>query len=62
MLDVENYDYAYFPRGAQGIRAAVGHAGDMEYISTNGFYIAAGNKNHNRKIVTKQIFGETQGP
>ena len=49
MLDVENYDYAYFPRGAQGIRAAVGHAGDMEYISTNGFYIAAGNKNNNRK-------------
>ena len=56
ILDIENYDYAYFPRGAQGIRAAVGHASDIEYISQNGFYIAAGNKNNSWKMVAKQIF------
>ena len=42
ILDVENYDYAYFPRGAKGFRAVVGDARDKAVINQNGFYIAAG--------------------
>ena len=42
ILDVENFDYAYYPRGAQGIRAVVGDARDKDFIDQNGFYIAAG--------------------
>ena len=46
ILDVENYDYAYFPRGAKGFRAVVGDSRDKAVINQNGFYIAAGtNKN-----------------
>ena len=47
ILDVENYDYAYFPRGAKGFRAVVGDSRDKAVINQNGFYIAAGNKNNN---------------
>ena len=43
ILDVENYDYAYFPRGAKGFRAVVGDSRDKAVINQNGFYIAAGN-------------------
>ncbi len=41
-LDVENYDYAYFQRGAKGFRAVVGDARDKAVVNQNGFYIAAG--------------------
>ena len=44
ILDVENYDYAYFPRGAKGFRAVVGDSRDKAVINQNGFYIAAGNE------------------
>ena len=44
ILDVENYDYAYFPRGAKGFRAVVGDSRDKGVVNQNGFYIAAGNK------------------
>ena len=50
ILDVENFDYAYFPRGAQGIRAVVGDARDKDVINQNGFYISAGNKNKSWKM------------
>ena len=50
ILDVENYDYAYFPRGAKGFRAVVGDSRDKAVINQNGFYVAAGNKNNNWKI------------
>ena len=42
ILDVENYDYAYFPRGAKGFRAVVGDSRDKGVINQNGFYISAG--------------------
>ena len=45
ILDVENYDYAYFERGAKGFRAVVGDARDKAVINQNGFYIAAGMEN-----------------
>ena len=50
ILDVENYDYAYFPRGAKGFRAVVGDSRDKAVINQNGFYIAAGNENNNWKM------------
>ena len=43
ILDVENYDYAYFPRGAKGFRAVVGDSRDKAVINQNGFYVAVGN-------------------
>ena len=45
ILDVENYDYAYFPRGAKGFRAVVGDSRDKAVINQKGFYIAAGTLN-----------------
>ena len=49
ILDVENYDYAYFPRGAKGFRAVVGDSRDKAVINQNGFYIAAGTNNNDWK-------------
>ena len=46
ILDVESYDYAYFPSGSNGFLAVVGDSRDKEVIQQSGFYIAAGtNKN-----------------
>ena len=47
ILDVENYDYAYFPRGAKGFRAVVGDSRDKAVINQNGFYISAGTYPYN---------------
>ena len=61
ILDVENYDYAYFPRGAKGFRAVVGDSRDKAVINQNGFYIAAGNnENNNWKIVCFQAVQNQQ--
>lgn len=43
MLDVESYDYAYFPRGAKGFRIALSDARDQGIINQDGFYISPGN-------------------
>ena len=42
VLDVENFDYAYFPRGAKGFRVALTNALDQAVINQDGFYIAPG--------------------
>ena len=42
MLDVESYDYAYFPRGAKGFRVALSAATDQAVINQDGFYISTG--------------------
>ena len=44
VLDVENFDYAYFPRGAKGFRVALTNALDQAVINQDGFYIAPGKK------------------
>ena len=42
VMDVENFDYAYFPRGAKGFRVALTNALDQAVINQDGFYIAPG--------------------
>ena len=42
VLDVENFDYAYYPRGAKGFRVALTNALDQAVINQDGFYIAPG--------------------
>jgi hypothetical protein len=42
VLDVESYDYAYFPRGAKGFRVALSAATDQAVINQDGFYISTG--------------------
>jgi hypothetical protein len=42
VLDVENFDYAYFPRGAKGFRVALTNALDQAVINQDGFYISPG--------------------
>ena len=42
MLDVESYDYAYFPRGAKGFRVVLADSRDKAVINQDGFYVASG--------------------
>ena len=42
VLDVEHYDYGYFPRGARGFRVALSSATDQAVINQDGFYISPG--------------------
>jgi len=42
VMDVENFDYAYFPRGAKGFRVALTNALDQAVINQDGFYISPG--------------------
>ena len=43
MVDVENYDYAYFERGAKGFRiTAVADSRDIPVINQIGFYVSPG--------------------
>ena len=42
MIDVESYDYAYFPRGAKGFRVVLADSRDKAVINQDGFYVAAG--------------------
>ena len=44
VLDVESFDYAYFPRGAKGFRVAIASALDQAVVNQDGFYIAPGLK------------------
>jgi len=44
VLDVESFDYAYFPRGAKGFRVAIANALDQAVVNQDGFYIAPGLK------------------
>jgi hypothetical protein len=40
VLDVENFDYAYYPRGAKGFIIVLTNALDQAVINQDGFYIA----------------------
>ena len=42
VLDVESFDYAYFVRGAKGLRVAIANALDQAVVNQDGFYIAPG--------------------
>ena len=56
VLDVESFDYAYYPRGAKGFRVALTNALDQAVINQDGFYIAPGRRlNYFNFILHKQI-------
>ena len=42
IIDVESYDYAYYPRGSKGVKVALKDARDKAVISQDGFYVAPG--------------------
>ena len=44
MVDVENYDYAFFERGAKGFRVAIADGRDKPVINQNGFYVSPGSE------------------
>ena len=58
VLDVEHYDYGYFPRGARGFRVALSAATDQAVINQDGFYISPGESNTflNRLVKHVTIF------
>ncbi len=42
IMDVESFDYAYFPRSAGGLKIALNDATDKAVINQDGFYIRPG--------------------
>jgi hypothetical protein len=42
ILDVESFDYAYFPRGARGFKVALSDARDKAVINQEGYYVNPG--------------------
>jgi hypothetical protein len=42
LLDLESFDYAYFPRESQGFLVALSDAADQPVINQDGFYISPG--------------------
>jgi hypothetical protein len=41
-MDVESFDYAYFPRSARGFKIALSAATDKAVINQDGFYVRPG--------------------
>jgi hypothetical protein len=42
LLDLESFNYAYFPRESQGFLVALSDASDQPVINQDGFYISPG--------------------
>ena len=42
ILDVESFDYAYFPRAARGLKVAIADARDKAVINQDGYYLMPG--------------------
>ena len=42
IMDVESFDYAYFPRGSRGFKVALSDGRDKAVINQEGFYVAPG--------------------
>lgn len=42
ILDVESFDYAYFPRGSKGIKVALSDARDKAVVNQEGYYVSTG--------------------
>jgi hypothetical protein len=59
VLDVENFDYAYFPRGAKGFRVALTSALDQAVINQDGFYIAPGIEKIENKLKQKRTIPQS---
>ena len=44
MVDVENYDYAYYPNGGKGFRVGIEDCRDKPVINQNGIYVSPGSE------------------
>ena len=42
IVDVESFDYAYFPRGSRGFKVALSDASDKAVINQDGYYVKPG--------------------
>ena len=42
ILDVESFDYAYYPRASRGFKLAIADARDKAVISQDGYYLKPG--------------------
>ena len=42
IIDVESFDYAYFPRSSRGLKVAISDARDKAVISQDGYYLRPG--------------------
>jgi hypothetical protein len=42
IMDVESFDYAYFPRGSKGFKVALSDARDKAVINQEGYYVSTG--------------------
>ena len=42
VMDVESFDYAYYPRSSRGFKIAIADARDKAVISQDGYYIRPG--------------------
>jgi hypothetical protein len=57
ILDVESFDYAYFPRGARGFKVAMSDGRDKAVINQEGYYVAPG-RSRDRCFDSLNIFAE----
>ena len=46
ILDVESFDYAYFPRGARGFKVALSDGRDKAVVNQEGYYVMPGLSNY----------------
>jgi hypothetical protein len=43
ILDVESFDYAYFPRAARGLKVSIADAREKAIVNQDGYYLMPGN-------------------
>ena len=53
VVDIETFEYAYFPRGGMGITIGLSDLGERIFIRQDGFYISPGTEN----IISMDIEG-----
>jgi hypothetical protein len=46
ILDVEAFDYGYFPRGSKGVKISLADARDKAIINQDGNYLSPGITEH----------------
>merc|ERR1712106_646066 len=58
LIDVETYEYAFFPRSAKGFTIALSDSRDRPVVSQQGFYIQPGTET----LVSMQVTGSIATP
>jgi len=44
IIDVETFDYAYFPRASRGVKVSLADGRDKGVINQDGYYLSPGNE------------------